>query len=207
VRRPRQASKYTDLAVSSTAVSYTAQCLKLKQDKVDLIQLDFTASAAGKFVKDCQAQDYNPSWGTSEEAITKDFLKIANLSAVGPAYASPSTADSAPVKTFRDAMAKYAKGDNWQEGTGSFAWQGLELIRKALANAPANPTRQDVLAGLYSVESDNLGGLLADAVTYTKGNGFGSQPCYFVMVRQGRQDDGTERYDSGRPAQVGADSR
>ncbi len=71
---PRSASGIISLAVSSTATSYTAQCLQLQQQGVDYAQLNFTTSAAAKFVQDCQAQNYNPIWGTSEQATGKDLL-------------------------------------------------------------------------------------------------------------------------------------
>jgi branched-chain amino acid transport system substrate-binding protein len=174
---------YVPLAVSSTTPSYTAQCLSLKQQKVDFAQLNFTTAAAVKFIQDCQAQGYNPTWGSSEQALGKDYLSIPANTVYGPAFAFPSVADAPAVQTFRDAMNKYAKDSNWKEGTASFAWQGLEAVRKALANVGATPTRQDVLDGLYSFKDENLGGLLANKISFTLGkpNGPGSQPCYFVV--------------------------
>ena len=40
---------------------------------VDYAQLNFTTSAAAKFVQDCQAQNYNPTWGSSEQAAGADL--------------------------------------------------------------------------------------------------------------------------------------
>src|SRR3954453_15140352 len=148
---------FTSLAVSSTATSYTAQCLQLQQQGVDYAQLNFTTSAAAKFVQDCQAQNYNPTWGTSEQAAGADLLKLTDFHAFGPAYAFPSTKDGAVFQTFRDAMGKYAKGDDWKDGSGSFAWSGFEALHKALANAGATVTRSDVLTALASIQSDDLG--------------------------------------------------
>ena len=81
---------YTELAISSTATSYTAQCLALKQQGVDYAQLNFTTSAAAKLVSDCQAQGYNPTFGTSAQSIGADYLKLKDFTAYGPAYAFPS---------------------------------------------------------------------------------------------------------------------
>jgi branched-chain amino acid transport system substrate-binding protein len=178
---------YTSLAVSSTATSYTAECLNLQQQGVDYAQLNFTAAAAAKFVQDCQAQGYNPTWGSSEQAAGKDFATLQNFTMFGPAYAFPSAADGAPVKTFTDAMTKYAKGSDWKEGTASFTWGGLEMLRKALANVGASPTPQDVTTALNTVKDENLGGLLPNKVTYTQGKPitFGGLPCYFVVGMKG----------------------
>ena len=174
---------YTSLAVSSTATSYTAQCLQLQQQDVDYAQLNFTTAAAAKFVQDCQAQNYNPTWGSSEQAIGKDLLGIPDVTLYGPAYAFPSAADSPAVTSFSDAMSKYAKDDNWKEGTASFAWSGLEVLRKALANIGASPTPKDVVAALNTIKNEDLEGLLPNKITFTAGKptAFGSHPCSFVV--------------------------
>jgi branched-chain amino acid transport system substrate-binding protein len=178
---------YTSLAVSSTATSYTAQCLQLQQQKVDYAQLNFTTAAAAKFVQDCQAQNYNPIWGTSEQAAGKDLLSISDFHAYGPAYAFPSTKDGAPFQTFRDAMNKYAKGSDWQEGSGSFAWDGLEALHTALKSVGASPTRQDVMTALGTIQSNDLGGLLPNKVTFNpqKAAAYFAYPCSFVLEIKG----------------------
>jgi len=175
---------YTSLAVSSTATSYTAQCLQLQQQGVDYAQLNFTTTAAAKFIEDCQAQNYDPIWGSSEQAVGKDLLSIPDLKLYGPAYAFPSEADNPGAATFRDAMKKYAKDGNWKEGTASFAWSGLEVLHKALAGVGASPTRKDVVAALNTIKDENLGGLLPNKITFTAGKpvAFGSHPCSFVVA-------------------------
>ena len=63
------------------------------------------------------------------------------------------------------------------------------MLHKALANVSASPTRADVLAALYTVKGEDLNGLLANKITFTKGkaNAFGSQPCYFVIgIKDGK---------------------
>lgn len=182
---------YTELAISSTATSYTAQCLALKQQNVDYAQLDFTTAAAAKFVQDCQAQGYNPTWGTSAQAIGPDYLKLSDFTAYGPAYAFPSAATGGAFDTFTNAMNKYAKDDNWHDGTASFDWTGLVAIQKALASvsASATVTSTDVINGLDAFKNETLGGLAANKLTFTKGKPvpFGGQPCYFVIgVKDGK---------------------
>lgn len=176
---------YTELPVSSTATSYTAQCLALKQQKVDYAQLDFTVQAAAKFVKDCQAQGYNPTWGTSAQSVGPDLEKLSNFTAFGPAYAFPSAATGGAFDTFTNAMTKYAKGDNWHDGAASFAWTGLVAIQKALApvSASATVTSTDVINGLDAFKGQNLDGLAANKLTFTKGKpvSFLGQPCFFVI--------------------------
>ena len=184
---------YTQLAISSTAPSYTAQCLQLKQQNVDYVQLNFASAAAVRFIQSCQAQGYNPTWGSSEQAIGAAYVSIPNLTVYGPAYSFPSVADAAPVATFRATMQKYAAGSNWREGTASFTWDGLQALALAIKDAhvaaAAPVTSADVLTGLYSFKDQNLGGELANGVTYAKGKPFGftASPCYFVVGMKGGQ--------------------
>jgi branched-chain amino acid transport system substrate-binding protein len=182
---------YTELAISSTATSYTAQCLALKQQNVDYAQLNFTTAAAAKFVKDCQAQGYNPTWGTSAQSIGPDYLKLSNFTAYGPAYAFPSAATGGAFDTFTNAMNKYAKDDNWRDGTASFDWTGLVAIQKALASvsATATVTSTDVIDGLDAFKDETLDGLAANKLTFTKGKPvpFLGHPCFFVIgVKDGK---------------------
>ena len=178
---------YTQLAISSTAPSYTAQCLQLQQEGVDYAQLNFATAAAVRFIQSCQAQNYNPTWGSSEQAIGTPFASVSNLTVYGPAFAFPSVADATPVATFRAAMQKYATGSNWREGTASFTWDGLQAVAQAVKNAgvasSATVTSADVLAGLYDFKGQDLGGALANPVTFTKGKAFGftASACYFVV--------------------------
>lgn len=183
--------KFTSQPVSSTATSYTAECLSLQQHEVDYALLSIATAVTTKFVQDCQAQGYDPGWGTSEQSIGPALFEIPNVTMYGPAYAFPSVADSPAVKTFVRVMEKYAKADNWREGTGSFAWGGLEMIRKALTGVQANEsvTAKTVAAGLEAVRNENLGGLLANKVTFTAGRipKIDGNPCYFIVeVKDGK---------------------
>ena len=184
---------YVGLAVSSTAPSYTAQCLQLKQDGVDYAQLNFTTAAAVRFVQNCQAQGYNPTWGSSEQAVGPSFATIPNLTLYGPAYSFPSVANAPAADQFRSVMEKYATNSNWREGTASFTWDGLQAVAQAVKDenvAAATPvTAANVMAGMYSFKSQTLNGELANGVTYTQGKplGFTANACYFVVGMKGGQ--------------------
>ncbi len=183
--------KFTSLAVSATATSYTAQCLALKQQKVDYAQLNFSSDAAVKFVKDCQAQGYNPTWGSSGQAIGKPYTKLSNFTAFGPAYAFPAASTGGEFDTYTNAMTKYAKDDNWKYGSASFTWTGLVALQKALASVTptATVTAADVVTGLDAFKDETLGGIAANKITFTKGKPvpFLGHPCFFVIGVKGQK--------------------
>jgi branched-chain amino acid transport system substrate-binding protein len=183
---------FTSLAVSSTATSYTAQCLQLQQEKVDYAILSFVAPAGAKFIQDCQAQGYTPTFGTSSQSLgAKDLFDVQGAKLFGVAYGFPSVADAAVVQTFRDVMGKYAENGPWREGVGSMSWVGLEAIRKAAStvSTSASVSAADITKRLDSFKDEDLGGLLANKVTFTAGKplGLGKQPCYFALgVQDGK---------------------
>jgi branched-chain amino acid transport system substrate-binding protein len=181
--------KFSSAPVSSTATSYTAECLELQQSGADYVQLNIASAAGAKLIQDCQAQSYNPTWGTSEQAIGKELLDIKGATMYGPAYVFPSAAKSPAVTEYTDAMTKYAESDNWREGSASYTWVGLQLVAKALASAGAEPTREDVINGLNSIKDEDLGGLIPNKITFTAGQPipFGGSPCSFVVgVKDGK---------------------
>lgn len=180
---------YTELAISSTATSYTAQCLALKQQGVDYAQLNFQTQAALKFVRDCQAQGYNPTFGSSGGVVGPDFEKVKNLTLYGPAFAFPYSATSPAITTFNNAMTKYAKDSNWKTAAATLSYTGLLAIQKALASVSpsATVTKQDVINGFLAFKGETLDGLAANPLTYSasKPVAFGSRPCFFVIGVQG----------------------
>ena len=175
--------EFSSAPVSSSATSYTAECLELQQSGADYVQLNIASAAGAKLIQDCQAQSYNPTWGTSEQAIGKELLEVKGATMYGPAYVFPSAAEGPAVAEFTDAMTKYAKSDNWREGSASYTWVGLQLVAKALASAGPEPTREDVITGLNSIKNDDLGGLIPNKITFTSGQPipFGGSPCSFVV--------------------------
>ena len=152
--------------------------------------MNFTTAAAAKFVQDCQAQNYNPIWGTSEQAAGKDLLSLRTSTPSVRPTRSRRPRTELVFQTFRDAMSKYAKGSDWKEGSGSFAWAGLEALHKALANVGSDrrPGRTCMTA-LGTIQSDDLGGLLPNKVTFDpkKPAGYFSHPCSFVLeIKDGK---------------------
>jgi branched-chain amino acid transport system substrate-binding protein len=184
---------FTSLSVSSSSPSYTAQCLQLQQQHVDYVTMSITTAAAVKFVQSCQAQGYNPTWGTSEQAVAPALEQLPNFTAYGPAYSFPSTADAPPAVTFRSAMQKYAKDGNWREGTGSFTWDGLMALDAALKTATTGgkaPTPASVESALYGLNGSTLNGELANPIGWVQGKGnpiVTYNPCYFELEVKGGQ--------------------
>jgi branched-chain amino acid transport system substrate-binding protein len=86
------------------------------------------------------------------------------------------------VVTFRDAMsAAGLSEDDYASSTATGAWSGLQLVAKASADLPEEPTKDDVLDGLYSLKDETLDGLLAP-VTFTRGQPAPPRDCFWLLT-------------------------
>jgi branched-chain amino acid transport system substrate-binding protein len=171
------------LKVSSVAPSYTAECLKTIQDGTDYAQITLASAAAKKVMTECVKQGYKGYFGLAGGSSSEDAYKdVATAKLAGGLFAFPWWADAKPVAEFRAAEEKY-NTDLWHESNSTAIWAALELTRKALANVPDTVTPQTVVDALYNVKNENLDGLLAKPVTYTKGAGQPNVNCVFLYQR------------------------
>jgi len=157
------------IAVSTTQPTYTAECLKLIKQGADFIQLGLAPSGGKRLIADCQAQGFKGYFGATAGAVSDTLSNINGVKLAGGLTGFPWWANDPAAKNYRDAMAKYEPDTSIASPSNTSVWAALELTRKALSNAGASPTRDDVFTGLYSLKNETLGGLLPQPMTYTKG--------------------------------------
>ena len=133
-------------------------------------------------------QGYKPIYlsgdgGLAQDALINDPNIKGEYAAI---YSFPYTDKSTPAtKEFHKAMDKYApkvlKGNSRQPATQ--IWTAAKAMEAVAGNiTAANPTKEDVLKGLYALKDNDLDGLAPQPITFTEGAGF--QPhitCYFTM--------------------------
>jgi len=168
------------LKISATAPNYTAECLLLKNKKTEVIFAGLDVGTTKKLVSDCAAQDYHPSLLMLVHSLDPRLTEIPGASVVAIEPTLPWYADTPAMKDFRDAMTKYGDLSKANE-TSMFVWTSLEFIRQGLkeSNVAENPTPQQTMDALYKVKT-NLGGLIADNVSFTAGQPSPVVKCYFV---------------------------
>ena len=186
---------------SSTAVSYTPQCLALKAGKAEAVAAFVTN--VGGFARDCARQGVKPLWINSSLGPTLSVIKANPLlgNTVGStpnftclAPASPSVPLS---EDFVQAVKQYAPSlapggsqyDTVSDGVCS-AWVGGEGFAKAITNAnvpaSATATSQNVITGLSMFKGETLGGLTVP-VTLSDGTKPNPQnPCIFLYKWTGQ---------------------
>jgi branched-chain amino acid transport system substrate-binding protein len=175
--------------ISSSAPSYTAECLASKNSNVDAFMPAVGADVALRVIDGCAQVNYKPSQVNQTEDTGTSWLKDPNTN--DALLVSPNANyvdDSLPAtKQFLDALAAYAPGLTTGDQFSSnviYPWIGGELFEAAAkaANIGPSSTPADVKRGLYALKSETLGGL-TQPLTYTEG-----QPtvltCYFVDAIQ-----------------------
>ena len=137
--------------------------------------------AAGiKIATDCRAQGYEGWFGASAGAVVESTFSDPELRMAGGLNAFPWFVDEEPVNQFNEVMEKYAPGAEHGDPTSTAVWSALELFRKAMTDAPAEPTREDVFTGYYSLDNEDLDGLLPQGMTYTEGQPAPKVDCFWV---------------------------
>ncbi len=167
--------------VSLVAPSYTSQCLRMKGAKIDAIYLLMDTAGAARLVQDCAVQGFKPKVMLLGLDATKDMPTIPALkdTLVPGATASPADGQGLPaVENYRRAMATYGPKVG-ESGTGMLSWVAGEMLAFGGKNLPEAPTSADLMAGLWKVKNETLGGLTVP-LTYAKGKSAVAKPCTFL---------------------------
>jgi branched-chain amino acid transport system substrate-binding protein len=172
---PALGMKYAGIVkIAFSAPDYTAQCLQLKSEGVDSIHVATANETDLRFITNCVAQGYNPTFSIS--AGPPQAILQQDSAAAGPNNPLVNAFDGFPwwvndpaVVTMRNAFAKYLPGKSYAEPEVTSVWDAFELFRKAMAQASPNPTPAEVKEAMYSLKNEDLGGLMPQSVTYTPG--------------------------------------
>jgi branched-chain amino acid transport system substrate-binding protein len=171
--------------VSSSAVSYTAQCLGAKGAGADGATVVAASNTALSVAASCAAQGYKPVWVTTAGEMTTPWLQQSAVDgAIGDVQDAPWFDDSIPAtKAMQAAIAKYSPGVTSSQAFGAVAsigWAAGLVFGYAAEHAhltPRSPTTA-VITALDTV-SDNTFGGFTPPLTYTAGKP-AQVPCSFV---------------------------
>jgi len=156
---------------STTAPSYTAQCLAAKSSGADSMYVVAGSDAVVRFSTACASQGMTVLEVGDDGAITDTWLKTPALARVaGAESVAPWFVSSSPAtQEFHAAMKKYAP-DTSLNAAASLSWAAGKLFEAAYkaAGSPDKLTTAKILDGLYALKGETLGGL-TPPLTYTKG--------------------------------------
>lgn len=171
--------------VTIAAPDYTSQCQQAQQRGAQVFLVAVDANAVRRVVRSCESINYHPLYSAPSIAASNILLAEPGADGlVAGVGAIPWTqTDNPAVAEFLDAIAQYAPG--LEPGADAMAgWTSAKLFELAAQNLPADPTAADVLAGLWAVRDNDLGGLTYP-LTFTQGQTAPRVECWFTVQIQG----------------------
>ena len=166
---------------------YTAECLAARNAEADVFMVVLDGNSVGRFAAACARQSYKPQFSTIVTIVLDRFKEDANLSSiVASSHVFPYFQTGTPASDEYQAAFK-AYGGGLGNGVGVAAgWTAGKLLEKAAARVPDPPTSQALLAGLWTIKNDNLGGLTYP-LTFNEGKPAAPRGCWFnTAVRGGK---------------------
>jgi branched-chain amino acid transport system substrate-binding protein len=177
------------LTVLGSSPNYTAECLEVMSRIAGAsrtsgyVSIGLAPTAMARLINDCVRQGYGGFFGASSNTASEaifDTIPVDNLRIAGYVNGFPWWSTAAPVKNFKDQMAKYAPKAEYRDPAATTTWSALELFRKTMSKASANVTKDEVLTAYYKIKDENLDGLLPLSLTFTEGKAAPLPNCYWA---------------------------
>ena len=171
--------------ISSTASSYTAQCLGSKNAGAEGITVGAAGDVALRVAESCAAQGYKPVYVAEAGEMTTPWLAQSALNgSITAAQDVPWFDDSTPAtQAMQAAITKYSPGLQTSASYGANATIGwaagtvFATVAKTAGLTPASSQTQ-IIAALNTVKNNTFGGI-TPPLTFTAGQGH-QVACSFV---------------------------
>jgi branched-chain amino acid transport system substrate-binding protein len=160
---------------------FTAECLGARNAGVQIMVVSLDSNSISRLAGNCARQDYRPRFTAIAQGTIDRFKSDPNLATmIWASNVFPYFQVGTPgTDEFHAAAAVYGKDLPLSWGTAA-GWTAGKLFEKATANLPPNPTRDDVLRGLWSIKNDDLGGITAP-LTFTEDKPATPSFCWFSI--------------------------
>ena len=179
-------------AIPNAAPNYTAPCLAAQQSGANGL---FVASGPPQTLavaQSCTAQGYKPVYIAAESSLANSLLSSPAIDgAVGEITNLPASDTSNPeIKAMDQALNTFKPGllGSAEFSAGSSMVWAAGMLFEAAAQAGHlgdSPTPAGVLAGLYALKGETLGGLTAP-LTFTKDKPTSLKCWFYYQVKDGK---------------------
>jgi branched-chain amino acid transport system substrate-binding protein len=166
---------------------FTAECLAARNAGVQVLLITMDGGGVRRIANSCARQSYNPVIaipGVIQDDSLKDEPSITEISTFSGVFPHFQTG-TPPLDEFHAAVKSYAKKGKPSGGL-AMGWTSGKLLERAVRDIPAvRLTRETLLAGLWSIKNDNLGGLTYP-LTFVENKPAEPVACWFnVALRDG----------------------
>lgn len=155
--------------ISLAQPDYTSEVLAARNAGADVIVSVSENPTLIRIAKSAHRQGWNVQLATQHGGDDSRFVSDGGQDIEGTVYSSPVAhwVTSPLMADYRDSMKRYVP-DGALGSLGAPMWVAGKMFERVAKTFPPHPTTADVLAGLWSVKNETLGGLIAPT-TYTKG--------------------------------------
>lgn len=139
---------------------FTAECLSARNQGAEILLVIMDQNSANRVAASCARQSYRPTFALIGQGVADRLKEDPNLEGtVASSTVFPYFLTGTPASDeFQAAYTRYGKG--LLRGVGiALGWTSGKLMERAAANLPEPPTREALLAGLWSIKNDTLGGI------------------------------------------------
>ena len=166
---------------------FTAECLAARNAGVEVFYVIEDQNSLGRLATSCNRQGFRPTYATigpiAVEAQKDEPLMdgLRSSSNVFPYFQSGTPA----TDEFQQAFRRYGGGTPPRQGI-AVGWTAGKLLEKAARQLPEPPTSGALLAGLWTIRNDTLGGL-APPLTFLENTPTVTPSCWFRITIQDKR--------------------
>ena len=161
---------------------FTPECLAARNAGADVFFTYFDPNGSKRVAASCARQDFRPVYGMANQIID-DMKNDPNFDgAMGPTQVFPFFQSNTPA-TAEYQRAFRAYGKTTPGLASAFGWTAGKLMEKAGARLTEPPTSEAILAGLWSLQHEDLGGLTYP-LSFTRDKPATPKTCWFDLIIQ-----------------------
>lgn len=182
--------------ISQSLPDYTAMCQSIKDANVDSYQLFFTTDLLLKMTSQCFTAGVTVPQIMPAIIGPKQWTEKYLEGNPVIDFSAPFFDDSIPgIKEYRDAVKAYKPdflGGPLDISSTAQAFGPAKLVEKAISGITGDVTAESVMASLYTIKGETLGGL-TPPLTFTKGKPTRIH-CWFVWdIKNGTGDASADK--------------
>ena len=163
---------------------FTAECLSARNAGAQILFITLDQNSVGRVAASCARQGYRPTFSVVQQVASRtmadnpDFAGLTTASPIAPYFqaGTPAT-DEFQAATRASGIAS----SNGFGGGTMLAWAAGKLLEKAGARMTEPPTSDALLAELWSMNNETLGGLVPP-LTFVKDQPPKPYTCWYDMT-------------------------
>lgn len=178
--------------LAAASPNFTAQCLAAKQAGVQAIFVAESPAIGQRVFQQCAQQGFHPKYIGINGVLPFSAASTGNYNGAIVAHGNLPITNTTVSGTaeLAAALAKYAPGvtsnPTWNSNPTD-SWAGLQLFAAAATAGKLTPasTPADVMAALYSLKNETLGGL-SGPLNFTKGQPTLAACPFIAEIKSGK---------------------